>query len=221
MKAPSIFLFLGLAPQVQHCITKFCEAEKTAGSIFQQVSCGYLEQGQVAVMLCCFVSKLYLLCHFFCWLSLGRASPFHDCEAWGIFFPARVGSPVPMNLCSWLSWLKTFRVLGKIQWAGSRQWKAISSGTCWQLWPACRMYQRRYLVSCFCGPHYSNQGSVLYKTYAKLSVHNGDIWQGVCRELLKIFCASKFLWHSLQLKTPAATKACCFFLPSLLFFLCN
>lgn len=126
MKSHSIFFLLGLAPQVQHCSIKFCEAANTAGSIFQQVSQGK----KVAVVLCSYVSKLCLLCNFFRSLSLGRASPFHKCEAWGIFFPARVGSHIPMSLCSWRPWLKICGVLGTIQWADYRKWKAVSSGTC-------------------------------------------------------------------------------------------
>lgn len=107
MKAPSIFFLFRLAPQAKHCSIKFCGAAKPAGSVFQRVSCGYLEQGKVAVIPCSFVSKLCLLCNFFCSLPLGRL-PLSITVKHGVFFHAGVGSPVPMSLCSCLSWLKIY-----------------------------------------------------------------------------------------------------------------
>lgn len=117
-RLPPCSLFLGLAPQVQHCSIRFCEAAKTAGSIVQQVSCGYLEQGQVAVMPCSFVSKPCLSCHFFCSIPLGRASPFYDCEAWGVF-----------SLLEWAHLSLWAYALGCPGWRLKGSWAKLSGQT--------------------------------------------------------------------------------------------
>lgn len=162
------------------------------------MSCGHLKQSKLTVVSCTAVGKLHHSCHSFCTLGLRQASHFCDWQAWGSFVPAVVGSCALMALCSQLSYLMIFGVLGILQWTDFWKRDDNSSGTCWQVWLASRMEQNRYLVWCFCGTHYLNQGSVLCEACAKFLYIMGMFSRESAGNCWGIFALQSFfgVYHS-------------------------
>lgn len=186
------------------------------------MSCGRLEQNKLTAVSCSAVGKLHLPCHSFCTLGLGWASHFCDWEAWGSF-----------SLLDWARVPWGLYALGSPTWWFLGSWAYFSG----QTFRSGTIYFLALADKCDLPPGWSRidiwchvfvdlvtwTKVVFYVRPVQFPLHNGNIQQGVCRELLGHLSASKFLWCLPQLKAPACIKAFFFFfsLFSLLLFLCN